>query len=143
LFFESLLAHSQPDQSGVTVQYTGRLGSLIEVEAAGTVERTGEVTDVAVGPVAADRPLEIGYTFRNTGNVVVRPKAYYNILDASGRYLGRGELPQLYTSPGGSGTARTEWTGTLPSGEHLLLITVDLGGSEPLVVERTISAGHE
>ena len=142
LFFESLVGNAPVDQSGVAVQYVGRLGSLIEVEAAGTVQRTGDITDVAIGAVAPDRPLEINYTFRNTGNVVIRPKAYYNILDAAGRYLGRGEFEPLYTSPGGSGTAHTEWTGRLPSGEHTLLLTVDLGGAEPLVVERSLAAGR-
>jgi hypothetical protein len=126
----------------VTVQYTGRLGSLIEIEAAGTVERTGEVTEVRVGRIDADRPLELGYTFLNRGNVAIRPKAYYNILDAQGRYLGRGEFNLLYTFPGRSGSATTEWTGSLPPGEHTLLVTVDLGGVEPLVVERAIVAGQ-
>ena len=142
LFFESFLAAAPTADSGVSVQYVGRLGSLIEIEAAGTVQRTGDVTDVRLGTVAADRPLEVCYTFRNTGNVVIRPKAYYNILDGSGRYLGRGEFDPLYTSPAGSGTACTEWTGSLPPGDHTLLLTVDLGAAEPLVVERAIHHGN-
>lgn len=142
LFFESSLATTPTNEAGVSVQYIGRLGSLIEIEAAGAVQRTGDITDVRVGAIAPDRPLELCYTFRNTGNVVIRPKAYYNILDPSGRYLGRGEFNPLYTSPAGSGTACTEWTGSLPQGEHTLLLTVDLGGAEPLVVERSITAGR-
>ena len=140
MFFESFLAAGQSNQ-GVTVQYTGRLGSLFEIEAAGTVVRTGEVTDVTTGPVDPARPLSMSYTFRNTGNVVLRPKAYFNILDAAGRYLGRGEFDPLYTSPGGSGTAKSEWTGSLPPGNHTLLLTVDIGGDEPLVIERSLASG--
>jgi hypothetical protein len=141
MFFESFLAAGR-NEEGVNVQYTGRLGSLFEIEAAGTVERTGEITEVTVGPIDPARPLTLSCTFRNTGNVAIRPKAYYNILNPEGRYLGRGEFNPLYTFPGRSGSVSTEWTGSLPPGDHTLLITVDLGGGEPLVVERILSAGR-
>ncbi|MBI4342029.1 MAG: hypothetical protein HY599_01535 [Candidatus Omnitrophica bacterium] len=138
LFFESALGHSVPDKEGVTVQYAGRLGSLIEVEVAGTVERTGELTAITLGQPAEDRPLEVSYTFLNTGNVAIRPKAYFNITDASGRYFGRGEFPPVYTFPGRSGTAKTEWIGSLPPGDYSVLLTVDLGQSRVLVEERPL-----
>jgi hypothetical protein len=139
LFFESLLTRSAPDEQGVTVQYTGRLGSLIEVEVAGTVERTGEVTQMTLSPVDESRPLELGYAFTNTGNVAIRPKAYFNIIDQSGRYFGRGEFPQLYTFPGRSGSATAEWTGGLPPGDYTVVLTVDLGANQTLVEERPLN----
>jgi hypothetical protein len=138
MFFESFLASGEAKE-GVTVQYTGRLGSLFEIDTP-PVRRTGEITGIEVSPVDPARPLVLRYTFRNTGNVVIRPKAYYNILDINGRYLGRGEFEPLYTSPGRSGAVSTEWTGSLPPGTHTLLLTVDLGGGEPLVVEHPFSA---
>ena len=143
LFFESLLTRSQPDQTGVTVQYTGRLGVLFEVEVAGSVERAGEVTGLKIGRPDEDRPLALSYSFSNTGNVAARPKAFFNITDETGRYFGRGEFNQLYTFPGRSGSAKTEWTGNLPPGDYTVLLTVDLGENQALVSEQPLSVKRE
>ncbi len=142
LFFESVLARSPADKDGVSVQYTGRLGSLFEVQVAGTVSRAGEIPEVTISRPDEDRPLTLGYTFRNTGNVAIRPKAYFNIVDVSGQYFGRGEFPQRYTFPGRSGSATAEWTGSLSPGDYTVLLTVDVGGTEPLVAERPLHVGR-
>ena len=141
LFFESLLGKPQTGANGVSVQYTGRLGSLIEVQVAGTVRRAGRIAEVTVGDVAPDRPLALGYRFENTGNIVLRPKGFFNIVDAMGRYFGRGEFSQVYTFPGRSGTTTTEWTGQLPPGDYTVLITLDLGQNDVLVAERPLHVG--
>ncbi|MBI2104264.1 MAG: hypothetical protein HYT90_01610 [Candidatus Omnitrophica bacterium] len=143
LFFESAVGASPPDEQGVVVQYTGRLGSLFEIEVAGTVERTGELREVTVGRPDDDRPLALGYSFVNTGNVVLRPKAYFNIVDRTGRYFGRGEFNPLYTFPGRSGSTATEWTGRLPVGDYTLLVTVDLGADDVLVAEEPLRVARE
>ena len=142
LFFESGLGQLPPDQNGVTVQYTGRIGSLFEIDAAGTVQRAGEITELSVSEPSADRPLALTYTFRNTGNALIRPKAYFNIVDPTGAYLGRGEFPQRYTFPGRSGTASADWAGSLPPGDHTVLLTVDIGAEEPLVAEQPLRVGR-
>ncbi|MBI4341361.1 MAG: hypothetical protein HY598_03670 [Candidatus Omnitrophica bacterium] len=139
MFFETVLKTAAPNEEGVSVQYSGRIGSLFEVSVGGTVRRTGELTDVTVGQYAADRPLSIGMTFKNTGNVAIRPKSFFNIIDASGRYFGRGELPTLYTFPGRSGRAQTEWTGTLPKGSYTMILTSDLGAGQAVVTERQLT----
>jgi len=138
LFFESALGQLPPDEQGVTVQYTGRLGSLIEIDVAGTVQRTGDISALSVTEPSAGGPLHLSYTFRNTGNAVIRPKAFFNIVDAAGAYLGRGEFPQLYTFPGRSGTATAQWTGSLAPGDLSVLLTVDIGEGEPLVAEQPL-----
>ena len=143
LFFESAVGQSPPDEQGVVVQYTGRLGSLFEIEVDGTVQRTGELRQVTIGRPDDDRPLALGYSFVNTGNVALRPKAYFNIVDRTGRYFGRGELNPLYTFPGRSGSAATEWTGRLPLGDYTLLLTVDIGADEVLVAEEPLRVTRE
>lgn len=143
LFFESVLARTKANEQGVTVQYTGRLGSLFEVDVAGTIRRAGEIAEVALGRPDEDRPLTLAYTFLNTGNVAARPKAYFNIVDASGRYFGRGEFPPLYTFPGRAGTATAQWTGRLDPGDYTVLLTVDVGTEEPLVIERPLAVKRE
>lgn len=143
LFFESVLARTPQDANGVSVQYTGRLGALFDLEVTGTVERTGEIRELAIGRPDEDRPLALGYTFLNTGNVAIRPKAYFNIVDRIGRYVGRGELPQLYTFPGRSGSATAEWTGALSPGDYTVLLTVDLDGAQVLVHEEPLRVARE
>jgi hypothetical protein len=143
LFFESILARPPEDEEGVSVQYTGRLGSLFELEVAGTVKRTGEVAELAIGRPDEDRALTLGYTFLNTGNVAIRPKAYFNIVDQAGRYFGRGEFDRIYTFPGRSGSTTTEWTGGLAPGDYAVLLTVDLGGNEIRVAEQPLSVKRE
>ncbi len=139
LFFESKLGRGPDDAQGVSVQYTGRLGSLIEVQVAGTVERTGEIAAVTVGAFTADAPLTLGYTFRNTGNIAIRPKASFNIIDQTGRYFGRGEFAPLYTFPGRSGSVTTEWNGTLPPGSYTVVVTADLGEGQAVVAEQPLT----
>ena len=139
MFFESALGPAQPNEQGVSVQYTGRIGSLFEVQVAGTVERAGEIANVTVGAIAEDRPLSLGYTFVNKGNVVLRPKTVFNIIDSSGRYFGRGEFKPLYTFPGRSGSTTTEWKGTLKAGEYTVVVTADLGDRQVVVAEHPLS----
>lgn len=138
MFFESVLGKTPQDKQGVSVQYTGRLGSLFEVQITGTVERAGEITNVTIGEFAEDRPLTLGYTFLNKGNIAIRPKAFFNITDQAGRYFGRGEFNQLYTFPGRSGSATMEWTGSLAPGDYTVLITADLGDHQVVVAERSL-----
>ncbi len=140
MFFESLLANSPKDENGATVQYTGRMGALFEIEAAETQARTGEIASFTLSPFDDERPLALTYAFRNTGNVILRPKAFFNLVDAAGRYFGRGEFPQLYTHPGRSGEARIEWTGSLAPGEYTVILTVDLGNQQVLVAEQPLRA---
>lgn len=142
LFFESLLTKTPQNAQGVSVKYTGRLGSLVEVQVAGTVERVGEISRFSVGPLAEDRPLTLSYTFVNKGNIAIRPKAFFNVVDQTGRYFGRGEFPQIYTFPGRSGTATIEWTGTLPPGSYTVLVTADLGEHQVVVAEQPLSVGR-
>lgn len=139
MFFESKVGRAPENQQGVSVLYTGRLGSLIEVQVAGTVERGGEIGAVTVGAFTADAPLTLGYTFRNTGNIALRPKASFNIIDAAGRYFGRGEFKPLYTFPGRSGSTTTEWNGTLPPGTYTVLVTADLGEGQAVVAEQPLT----
>lgn len=143
LFFESKLASTAPNTEGVNVQYLGRLGSLFNVEVTGTIERTGEIQEVIIGRPDDSRPLTLGYTFLNTGNIAIRPKAYFNIIDASGRYFGRGELDQLYTFPHRGGSTTTEWIGQLPVGAYTVLLTVDLGDNQVLVAERPLEVRRD
>ena len=143
LFFESALGLAPKNERGVTVQYTGRLGSLFEIEVAGQVKRTGTVTGPALGRPDEHRPLSLSFSFTNTGNVVIRPKAYFNIVDEAGRYFGRGEFNQLYTSPGRSGSAKAEWSGSLPPGRYTVVLTVEVGASDVLVMEQPLQVKRE
>lgn len=138
MFFESALGKSAADDEGVSVQYTGRIGSLFEVHVAGTVERVGEISKVDVGVFSEDRPLSLGYTFANKGNIAIRPKTVFNIVDASGRYFGRGEFKQLYTFPGRFGSATTEWKGSLKPGDYTVVVTADLGERQVVVAEHPL-----
>ena len=138
LFFESMLARSAPNEKGVSVQYTGRIGSLFEIEVAGTVHRTAEISQVTIGRPDEDRPLSIGYTLKDMGNVILRPKAFFNIVDAQGKYFGRGEFKPIYASPGRSGSTTTEWTGNLSPGDYMVVLTVDLGEDQVLASEHPI-----
>lgn len=138
LFFESVIARGMADEKGVSVQYTGRIGSLFEIEVAGTVRRTAEISEVTVGRPDEDRPLAMSFTLKNTGNVILRPKAYFNIVDDRGQYFGRGEFKPIYLSPNRSGSTATEWTGNLSPGSYTVVLTIDLGGEEILVSEHPL-----
>lgn len=142
LFFESVIQEAKPNEQGVSVQYTGRMGSLFEVHVTGTVKREGEIAELAVGEFAEDRPLLLSYRFNNRGNIALRPKAFFNIVDASGRYFGRGEFNPIYTFPGRSGSAKAEWNGSLGPGSYTVLVTVDLGDNQVIVAEAPLKVGQ-
>ena len=143
MFFESALGKGKPDEQGVSVQYTGRIGTLFEVQVAGTVERVGEITKVEIGTVSEDRPLRLIYTFINKGNIVLRPKTIFNIVDALGHYFGRGEFKPLYIFPGRSGSSATEWKGSLKPGDYTLVLTGDLGEHQVVVAEHPLHVAAE
>lgn len=139
LFFETLLKEAPGAQPGVTIRYTARLGSLIWIEIEGSAQRAGALSDLEITPPQPRQPLRVRATFTNSGSTALVATGYFHITDAAGQLMARGVMPTLYTHPGLAVPVEAEWMGRLPAGTYTVLLTLDLGGDQALVDERTFT----
>jgi len=139
LFFETLLGEGPSEEGGVSVLYTARLGSLILLDIKGSAQRAATITDLTITPPDDHQPLQIRGQLTNTGNVAVGAVGEFHVVDAEGRIVARGTVPARYTHPGLSVPLDVTWVGSLASGTYRVVLTLDLGGDQVLVEERTFA----
>lgn len=137
LFFETLLGEMAGEE-GVRVLIAGRIGSLFYIEPLGTIEREARIGNLSLTREGKDEPLEIEIDFKNIGNVEITTKAAFNIIDREGLVFARAESNEVYTLPDDEARLLARWPEDIPAGIYDLVITLDLGGLEPLVKEAQI-----
>ena len=139
LFFETTLG-SGKTEGGTRLSLASRIGSLFFVDVKGTVQRKGEVRSINIQASSqGSRPVEIKTTFKNTGNTAIVLSGNYILMDTQSQVRALGDLANIYTSPGTTGTATTQWVGRLPKGNYDALLTYELGGGMNQVEERTFT----
>ncbi|HXV18536.1 MAG TPA: hypothetical protein VD883_00485 [Candidatus Omnitrophota bacterium] len=138
LFFETILG-TTVDEEGANVIVAGRIGSLFLLQVRGTIDRRGELESVEVTPPIENKPMEITTRFKNSGNTHIILAGNFLIMDSEGKVHGRGDLRKLYMLSGDSGEGTTQWVGRLEKGVYQVLLTYDLGESQTLVEEKSIT----
>jgi len=137
LFFETILGETQ-DEEGASVLVTGRVGSLVYVDIAGTVNRTGKIESLEFVQGKGNKPSLFNLTFSNTGNTIIALEGEFLLFDSEGLVKGRGKLNPVYTRAGMTVSGSTEWTSRLAPGVYDGVFTFDLGGGDALVEEQQI-----
>jgi len=88
----------------------------------------GRVTRMRVTPPAANRPLGLQLTFKNTGTTFLRPSGRVEIRDRTGQTVANLPIDSFRVLPGAKRTLELSSTQTLPSGKYIALGIVDFGG---------------
>ncbi len=129
LFFESVFNNPGPEQGGLKVgmNIAIRVATLFYIEAEGSLNRTGQLSDYSVEHTTSDDPFLISIKFKNTGNVDITAGGNFNILDEKNMVLARGEFKDIYTFPGDSALLSATWKEALPKGKYHLILTFNLG----------------
>jgi len=77
IFFEAVMDTYQ----GIAV--TGRIGSIIYLDTEGDVKRTGEIKDLVVLASEEGSPVNLNFSFFNSGNSHISAKSSIKVLDGS------------------------------------------------------------
>jgi hypothetical protein len=130
-------------QATATVVIQPRMASLIFFEIEGTVQRTGQLIEMAYETPKEENPLKIKYEFENTGNTDILISGTFHILDVTKALIAKGKLHPLRTFPGDRGAGETQWSGLLPPGNYELLVTLELGPDAQEVIMREFTFSIE
>lgn len=95
-----------------------------------------EVMGGRVEPPTASSELEVRLDVRNRGTAHARVRGVYAILDAAGRFVGRGMMKDKNLMPGQRGPYKSSWAGALAPGRYVTVTTLsyDRAGAEPATV---------
>lgn len=139
IFFESVVNEGEAVRGNVMVHFSGRIGTIIYMEAEGMVKRTGSITSFTCGRPDQNSPLAINMTLKNEGNTCIIAQGVMNIVDKDGNIFGRQELGPINTLPGDTRNYKTEWLGDLKEGTYDVIATLDAGVDAPLVAETVLT----
>jgi len=138
IFFESI-APLAPSESGLTVSFSGRIGSIIYHKTKGKTSQIGSISSFECGRPDENKPLEIKITLKNEGDTHIIAEGVVNIIDADGNIFGRQPVGPINTLPGDSVEYTTEWLGELEEGSYDVIATLDAGVDFPLIAETTLT----
>ncbi len=140
LFFETVIGQAT-DSEGANVLVSGRVGSLIYVDIAGTVQRVGKFDKIDIKAPSGAKPAEFNITVTNAGNGPLSVEGEYLIMNAEGLVKGRGETVPIYIKEGVTATRATTWAGRLDAGTYDVIFTFDLGDNQIVVEEKKMQVG--
>jgi len=121
-----------PSQWVPMLRVTGRVGSLVFVEIAGTGVKQGEITNLEFSDG------NVVLVFQNTGSVHLRPYAEVCLVNADGDTVWQDAVERFLVLPEGTRELTFPVTANLPSGVYTVVSKVDYGTEEVLVGERKI-----
>jgi len=102
--------------------------SLVTIDVVGTQIIAGEVDYLATSDTEVNYPLVIQVTFRNTGNVVVKPEISTTITK-NGTPVDSFTYADTEVKPGTATSITTEWNTTgMETGDYIASVTVSLNG---------------
>ncbi len=139
IFFESVVNEGEAAGGNVMVHFSGRIGTIIYMEAEGRVKRAGSIASFTCGRPDQNSPLAINMTLKNEGNTYITAKGVMNIIDKDGNIFGRQELGPINALPGDTRNYKTEWLGDLKEGTYDVIATLDTGFDTPLVAETVLT----
>ncbi|MFH1355371.1 MAG: hypothetical protein ABIH19_04400 [Candidatus Omnitrophota bacterium] len=143
LFFEHTRDPQDSMAEGVGVGISVRVGSLIYIEAEGTIERKAELYNPVIERDSNDSDLIVSLDFQNTGNIDLTAGGSFDIIDKEGMVFARGEFNNVYTFGGEKAKFIGSWSLPLERGKYDLILTIDIGkalaetnmGKGPVIVK--------
>ena len=139
IFFESVVSEGEASKGNVMLRFSGRIGTIVYLEAEGFVKRTGSITSFTCGRPDQNSPLAINITLKNEGNTYIIAQGVINIIDKDGNIFGKKELGPINTLPGDTRNYKTEWLGDLEEGTYDVIATLDAGVDSPIVAETVLT----
>ena len=133
IFFESTPFNPE---SGSMLQFAGRVGCTIYCGIIGTISKNGEITDMDM-----NNDNNVSVTFSNTGNVHERADIILTIQKNSSniyKYI----LEEQIVLPGRERVFELPVETQLNEGNYTLNVSIDYGGNEVLVGEKTVYVGQ-
>ncbi|MBU0693484.1 MAG: hypothetical protein KKC11_02270 [Candidatus Omnitrophica bacterium] len=127
LFFETALGEIE-EEAGYNVKVLGRVGSLIFLEAEGSLKQAKIRNIKTEGD-------EIKGEFLNLGDVFINSVSSYFVMDEEGMVLDRGKLEDLFLFPKDKAPFTIPLLEKIPAGKFSLICTFDLGAGDILVKE--------
>ncbi len=104
----------------------------------GTEIKKGKVTDISVGLTRGEFPLRTSLVFENTGNCLLKTKAWMEIRDlAQGNVVAKKMMRGLSLLPGEKREMSSNFDNDILKGDYLLLGVVDYGADD-LVAGQTM-----
>lgn len=134
----TIFCQTRPQQlRGWGVATSARVGTIVVVTIAGTGFKKGEIISMNLSPAIRDRPSEILITFKNSGNILLRPKGNIEIKDIGGVLwfnlpINEDEAGVL---PQSSKRFRVPLPTVMSPGRYKFSATLDYGGEELLLGE--------
>ena len=127
LFVQSKPQLSFTKSNGQGVFTNMRLGCLVLLEAEETEDFKIEVSNVKVVPPSSTHPLELGFDLLNAGNTHVFPVARVAVLNAEKKMVAKAQTEEKRFLPGQKDSMHVTWTGNLPPGNYIAVLTVTYG----------------
>jgi P pilus assembly chaperone PapD len=126
VFFEEI----PKEKTDKMISITTRIGASIYVSAEGTEKVDGKIENIEISKVENKGPMIITVTFRNSGNIHLRPNIIASLKDVNGKWVcdEKGQPIELLINkdwpvlPGKDCTFRKEWKSQLDSGEYLAIV---------------------
>ena len=100
IFFESIPPDAVTEEKGMMVRFAGRLGTIVYLETEGRSSRKGFIESLSITPPQSNKPLEMTFSFKNTGNVYIGAEGTLNIIDGEGNVFGKERFGPVNTLPG-------------------------------------------
>ncbi len=106
--------------AGVAINFRG----LLMLTTLDSTEYNVEVMGGRAEPPGASRPLELQLDVRNRSTAHVNLRGQFALLDAAGRFAGRGRLDAQRLMPGQRNTVNASWAGELTPGRYTAVVTL-------------------
>lgn len=120
---------TQGAPGGLGVQIRTRMAVKIYNTVAGNERQSGRIMSLTAVPASPDEPFHASMTFRNTGNVKLRPRGWFELRDLRGQSVWRSEFAGRTVLPDGEIHLTDAYDGQiLPAGKYVLIGIVDYGG---------------
>lgn len=134
--FEARPVTSEPAGHSVRASVGISIHGVLMLTTEDAAEYNVEIMGGRVEPPTASSELEVQLDVRNRGTAHARLRGVYAILDAAGRFVGRGKIKDKSLMPGQCGPYKSSWAGTLAPGRYVAVATLsyDRAGAEPATV---------
>lgn len=134
--FEAKPAPSEHSGNSVRAFVGISIHGVLMLTTADAAEYNVEIMGGGILPPTASSELELLLDVRNRGTAHARVRGVYAILDAAGRFVGRGKMKDKNLMPGQRGPYKSSWSGALVPGRYIAVATLsyDRAGAEPATV---------
>ncbi len=128
--YGAVLISAQPDskKSGNQVKTTASLAALFFVRVKGVVAESGQLTEFSSSKNwSATVPINLAYSFKNTGNIYLNPHGDITITNWSGQQIYRQPILPYFVLPGVTRQQQETWQPPLGWGIYRATINLSRG----------------